>query len=106
MTGKIVGAMTGEFGAIRKADYSQAWGKDSTNLAEYDYYLRAESQLNLYTIQATFTDEAIKSSIRLYQIKGDVFSTTGSTAQRRCISDCEPSRASRIFGPVHPMSAS
>ncbi|MDK1491749.1 adenylate/guanylate cyclase domain-containing protein [Sinorhizobium sp. 7-81] len=49
LTGKIVGAMTGEFGAIRKADYSQAWGKDSTNLAEYDYYLRAESQLNLYT---------------------------------------------------------
>ncbi|EJC84261.1 putative integral membrane protein [Rhizobium leguminosarum bv. trifolii WSM2297] len=49
LTGKIVGAMTGEFGAIRKADYSRAWGKDSTNLAEYDYYLRAESQLNLYT---------------------------------------------------------
>ncbi|MBY3259853.1 adenylate/guanylate cyclase domain-containing protein [Rhizobium laguerreae] len=49
LTGKVVGAMTGEFGAIRKADYSQAWGKDSTNLAEYDYYLRAESQLNLYT---------------------------------------------------------
>ncbi|MBY5363533.1 tetratricopeptide repeat protein [Rhizobium leguminosarum] len=49
LTGKIVGAMTGEFGAIRKEDYSQAWGKDSTNLAEYDYYLRAESQLNLYT---------------------------------------------------------
>ncbi|WP_093235003.1 adenylate/guanylate cyclase domain-containing protein [Sinorhizobium sp. NFACC03] len=49
LTGKIVGAMTGEFGAIRKADYSQAWGKDSTNLAEYDYYLRSESQLNLYT---------------------------------------------------------
>jgi adenylate cyclase len=49
LTGKIVGAMTGEFGAIRKADYRQAWGKDSTNLAEYDYYLRAESQLNLYT---------------------------------------------------------
>ncbi|MHC2572371.1 adenylate cyclase [Rhizobium leguminosarum] len=49
LTGKIVGAMTGEWGAIRKADYSQAWGKDSTNLAEYDYYLRAESQLNLFT---------------------------------------------------------
>ena len=49
LTGKIVGAMTGEFGAIRKADYSQAWGRDSTSLAEYDYYLRAESQLNLYT---------------------------------------------------------
>lgn len=34
-------------------------------------------------IQATFTDEAIKSSIRLYQIKGDVFSNEridGSTA--------------------------
>ncbi|TJV21655.1 MAG: adenylate/guanylate cyclase domain-containing protein, partial [Mesorhizobium sp.] len=37
LTGKIVGAMTGEFGAIRKSDYSKAWGKDSTNLAEYDY---------------------------------------------------------------------
>ncbi|OKP69122.1 adenylate/guanylate cyclase domain-containing protein [Ensifer adhaerens] len=49
LTGKIVGAMTGEFGAIRKADYTQAWGKDGTNLAEYDYYLRAESQLNLFT---------------------------------------------------------
>src|SRR4029079_2756210 len=49
MTGKVVGAMTGEWGAIRKADYSQAWGKDITNLAEYDYFLRAESQLNLFT---------------------------------------------------------
>ncbi len=49
LTGKIIGAMTGEWGAIRKADYSHAWGKDSTNLAEYDYYLRAESQLNLFT---------------------------------------------------------
>lgn len=49
LTGKIVGAMTGEWGAIRKADYSRAWGRDSTNLAEYDYYLRAESQLNLFT---------------------------------------------------------
>lgn len=49
MTGQIIGAMTGEWGAIRKADYSDAWGKDSTSLAEYDYYLRAESQLNLYT---------------------------------------------------------
>jgi TolB-like protein len=49
MTGKVVGAMTGERGAIRKADYNQAWGKDITNLAEYDYFLRAESQLNLFT---------------------------------------------------------
>jgi TolB-like protein/class 3 adenylate cyclase len=49
ITGKVVGAMTGEWGAIRKADYSEAWGKDSTNLVEYDYYLRAESQLNLFT---------------------------------------------------------
>ncbi len=49
LTDKIVGAMTGEWGAIRKADYNRAWGRDSTNLAEYDYYLRAESQLNLFT---------------------------------------------------------
>jgi adenylate cyclase len=49
LTGMIVGAMTGEWGAIRKADYNRAWGRDSKNLAEYDYYLRAESQLNLFT---------------------------------------------------------
>jgi adenylate cyclase len=49
LTGMIVGAMTGEWGAIRKADYNRAWGRDSTNLAEYDYYLRAESQLNLFS---------------------------------------------------------
>lgn len=41
--------MTGEWGAIRKADYSRAWGIDSTELVEYDYYLRAKSQFNLFT---------------------------------------------------------
>ncbi|RVJ15796.1 amidohydrolase, partial [Sinorhizobium medicae] len=32
------------------------------------------------SIQETFTEEAIKSSIRLYQIKGDVFSNAGAGA--------------------------
>ena len=36
-------------GSHSQSRHSQAWGKDSTNLAEYDYFLRAESQLNLFT---------------------------------------------------------
>lgn len=53
--------MTGEWGAIRKADYNRAWGRDSTNLAEYDYYLRAESQLN------QFTQDGLKRSSEISQ---------------------------------------
>ena len=40
VTGKIVGAMTGEAGQIKKGQYQVAWGKDTTDLGEYDYYLR------------------------------------------------------------------
>ncbi|MEY9167062.1 adenylate cyclase [Sinorhizobium fredii] len=59
MTGKIVGAMTGETGAIRRADYNRAWGKDSTNLQEYDYYLRGHSQLMTYTMEGIEQSELI-----------------------------------------------
>lgn len=51
MTGKIVSAMTGEKGAIRRADYNRAWGKDGTNLQEYDYYLRGHSQMMTYSME-------------------------------------------------------
>jgi TolB-like protein len=40
VTGNIVGAMTGEKGQVKQGQYRVAWGKDVTDLGEYDYYLR------------------------------------------------------------------
>ena len=40
VTGKIVGAMTGETGQVKQGQYRDAWGKDTADLGEYDYYLR------------------------------------------------------------------
>ena len=45
----IVSAMTGETGALKQAQYRQAWGKDATTLEEYDYYLRGHDQYMKYT---------------------------------------------------------
>ena len=45
----IVSAMTGEQGALKQAQYRQAWGKGATTLEEYDYYLRGHDQLMKYT---------------------------------------------------------
>jgi adenylate cyclase len=47
--GMIVSAMTGEQGALKQAQYRQAWGKGTTTLKEYDYYLRGHDQLMKYT---------------------------------------------------------
>src|SRR5262245_25418091 len=44
VTGMIVSAMTGETGALKHAQYRQAWGKGATTLEEYDYYLRGHDQ--------------------------------------------------------------
>ena len=49
ITGMIVSAMTGEKGALKQAQYRQAWGKDATTLEEYDYYLRGHEQYMKYT---------------------------------------------------------
>jgi adenylate cyclase len=49
ITGMIVSAMTGEKGALKQAQYRQAWGKGATTLEEYDYYLRGHDQLMKYT---------------------------------------------------------
>jgi adenylate cyclase len=51
ITGMIVSAMTGEKGALKQAQYRQAWGKGATTLKEYDYYLRGHDQLMKYTKQ-------------------------------------------------------
>ncbi|NUP95014.1 MAG: protein kinase [Planctomycetaceae bacterium] len=40
IAGRIVGALTGEYGQIKRAQYRATWGTDSTHLVEYDYYLR------------------------------------------------------------------
>ena len=49
VTGIIVSAMTGEKGALKQAQYRQAWRKGGTTLEEYDYYLRGHDQLMKYT---------------------------------------------------------
>ena len=49
VTGMIVSAMTGEKGALKQAQYRQAWAKDATTLEEYDYYLRGHDQFMKYT---------------------------------------------------------
>lgn len=43
MTEKILTALIGDNGTLRIAQYRDAWGKDSTSLQEYDYYLRAHA---------------------------------------------------------------
>ena len=40
--------MAGESGQIRQADYRDAWGKDTHDLEEYDYYLRGHDQFFTY----------------------------------------------------------
>ena len=49
VTGMIVSAMTGETGALKQAQYRQAWGKGATTLEEYDYYLRGHDHFIKYT---------------------------------------------------------
>ncbi len=44
-------------------------------------------------IQATFTQEAIKSSIKLYQIKGDAFSHKKMMDHHHCTRACALSKA-------------
>ena len=43
---KIVRAITGDFGVIKKAQYHDAWAKDAASLSEYDYYLRTHDLIN------------------------------------------------------------
>ena len=40
VTGKIIAAMTGETGQVKQGQYREAWGRDTADLGEYDYYLR------------------------------------------------------------------
>ena len=52
VTGKIIGELTGDTGQVKRAQYAQAWGRDTANLREYDYYLRAHDMLMRFTPEA------------------------------------------------------
>jgi adenylate cyclase len=45
VTSKIIGSLTGEHGQLKQAQYKEAWGKDTADLQEYDYYLRGHDLL-------------------------------------------------------------
>lgn len=49
VTGKIIGAQTGEKGQLKRAQYREAWGRDTANLREYDYYLRGHDLFMQFT---------------------------------------------------------
>ena len=40
VTGRIIASLTGEKGELKRAQYREAWGKDTSDLGEYDYFLR------------------------------------------------------------------
>ena len=40
VTGRIVDAIAADNGQIKRGQYHDAWGKDTADLGEYDYYLR------------------------------------------------------------------
>lgn len=40
VAGRIIFALAGEKGEIRRAQFREAWGRDATSLGEYDYVLR------------------------------------------------------------------
>jgi TolB-like protein/DNA-binding winged helix-turn-helix (wHTH) protein len=40
VSGRIIFALAGEKGEIKRAQFRDAWGKDSASLDEYDYFLR------------------------------------------------------------------
>jgi adenylate cyclase len=61
ITGMIVSAMTSEKGALKQAQYGQAWGKGATTLEEYDYYLRGHEEL------FKFTKEGIQRSGEIWR---------------------------------------
>ena len=46
---RIVIALVGDSGLIKKKEYERAWGKDTGSLGEYDYYLRGHQLFMRFT---------------------------------------------------------
>ncbi len=42
---KVVAALIGDLGMLHRAQYVEAWGRDSADLGEYDWYLRGQDLL-------------------------------------------------------------
>jgi len=61
VTGKIIGALTGETGELKRAQYREVWGKDAANLEEYDYYLRG------HEVFMQMTPEANRQSAEIWE---------------------------------------
>ena len=53
VTGKIIAALAGEKGQLKRAQYRESWGKDASDLEEYDYYLRGHDRLLSWTPEGT-----------------------------------------------------
>ncbi len=60
-TEKIVRAITGDLGVIKKAEYHDAWAKDTASLSEYDYYLRTHDLINTASSKEA-TDRAARTA--------------------------------------------
>jgi tetratricopeptide (TPR) repeat protein len=55
---KIVGTLAGDEGLIKRRQFNEAWGKDSSSLDEYSYYLRGHELL--YRLNKEDTEKAIQ----------------------------------------------
>lgn len=49
VTGKLIMALAGERGQMKRAQYRESWGKDASHLEEYDYYLRGHDRFMTWT---------------------------------------------------------
>ena len=49
VTGMIIMALAGERGQMKRAQYRESWGKDVSDLEEYDYYLRGHDRFMTWT---------------------------------------------------------
>jgi adenylate cyclase len=60
VTGKIIMALAGERGQMKRAQYRESWGKDVSDLEEYDYYLRGHDRF------MTWTPEGVEDAGRIW----------------------------------------
>lgn len=61
VTGKIIAALAGEKGQLKRAQYRESWGKDVSELEEYDYYLRGHDRFMTWTPEGNEDAERIWS---------------------------------------------
>ena len=82
VTGKIVGAMTGETGQVKQGQYRDAWGKDTADLGEYDYYLRGHDVF----MNATSKEENDRAGRDMGRRAGEISGLEPAQGQARMLS--------------------